>query len=293
MRWYLGCLRYEEASSSPKGNVPRSASGKSLQWFGSILLAVCAFGCAQPQPVEGIYSGHFDWQNGLKTVKLTADSYEHHPLDLRNNEIRGDIESIIQEQVKRANVQSAQGTITLSILGRSPFLVSIRRFEINDPDFSALRAYAESGDVDGISRFIQQHHNVNQRELPNQNTALFYAAGASKAEAVRVLLTLGADPNIVNSDGDAPLAAAAMADCVEALHLLIQAGANINQRDHVGITPLMWAIWRGKHRTLEELLKSGANPNIVSAKGDTALRIAGDKGDQATIAILKKFGASQ
>jgi hypothetical protein len=257
------------------------------------LLVVCALGCARQQPQAGNYSGRFEWQDGLKKLSLALDSDGRQTLDLRNPEVRQQIEAMIQEQVKRANLTAAQGNITISILGNSPFLISLHRFEIQAPDFSELRQYVETQNLDGLKRFIGRYHDVNQRELPGQNTALFYAALQPDVKPLQALLALGADPNIPDFQGDTPLIAAVMGDREEAARQLIRAGADVNHSDQAGGTPLMRAVELGRFKLLTLLLQSGANPNYVAPHGESALQLARDMGDQAAMAALQHAGASR
>jgi ankyrin repeat protein len=224
---------------------------------------------------------------------LILESDAHLRLDLDNKDIREQIRQIIQREVTRANLQTARGTVSVSIPGGPPFVVALRRLEIQEPNFSELRSYVESQSIDQIRQFINQYHSINQRELDGQATALFYAARNSDVKALQTLLALGADPNIPDSNGDTPLAAAALANCVEAARQLIQAGAKVNKPDEKGVTPLMWAAWKSRYEILQLLLRSGADPNYVSSDGNSALRIARQNGSQAIITALQRAGASK
>ena len=270
-----------------------SSSRKKFYGLWSILFAMYCLGCIRPEPVPGNYSGRFSWQDGLKDVSIALESDGHRRLDLRNRGIREQIESMIQEQTTRANVPTAQGSITISISGTPPVLVSLKHFEIQVPNFSELLAYVESQNVGQVQQFIDLHHNANQRDLPSQRTALFYAAAGSRVKAARVLLALGSDPNIPDFEGDTPLIAAVVANCDEAARQLILSGANVNQADQKGETPLIRAVELGRPKLLTLLLRSGADPNYVSPSGESALRIARDKRDRAAIGVLRRFGASK
>ncbi len=262
-------------------------------WLTSILLLTLVLGCGHRQSLAGNYSGQFDWQNGLTSVSLVLDSDNHRTLELKNTEIRRQVEAIIQDQVKRANLTLAQGRITISVLGDSPFLISLQRFEIDVPDFAELQHYVEIQNIDGIRRFEGRYHNLNQRDLPRQSTALFHAAAEPDGRIVQALLALGADPNIPDFEGDTPLIIAVMADRDEVARQLIRSGADVNHADKAGGTPLMRAVELGRPKLLTLLLQSGAEPNYVAPNGESALQIARDRGDQKAIVALQKAGASK
>lgn len=267
-------------------------SWKTPLLLGSILFAICFLGCSRRQSVWGNYSGRFDWQNGLKSVTLVSETDGHH-LDLGDTDMRRQVESIIGEQVRRANLPAAQGTVRVSVLGGPPFVMSVQQIQILTPDFAQMRSYVESENVDQIRSFVEQYHDVNQRDVDAQASALFYAAKEGHVSAARVLLSLGADANLPDSEGDTPLAAAIKGNSADVAQQLILAGADVNHADQAGVTPLMWAVWLGRPRLLTLLSQSKADPNYVSSDGRSALQIARDRQDQTSIAALRRAGASQ
>src|SRR5262245_60823291 len=62
-----------------------------------------------------------------------------------------------------------------------------------------------------------------------------------RAVEVKRMLAAGADPNMVDRNGDPLLVIAARANSVAAMDLLIAAKANVNARTKHGDTPLMIA----------------------------------------------------
>jgi ankyrin repeat protein len=113
--------------------------------------------------------------------------------------------------------------VTLS--GSSPYLVSIGQFSITSPDISQLNAAVELEDVGQITSLISKHHNVNQRELPSERTALYMAVAGAKNKSLQTLLDLGADPNIPDYKGDMPLDVAIATNNSKATDVLVRAGA--------------------------------------------------------------------
>jgi Ankyrin repeats (3 copies) len=264
-----------------------------FRWAWGIFFFLCNSGCSGPQPIAGNYSGQFVWQDGLKEVSLALQPEGRRNLDLRNDEVRREIEAIVQEQVKRANIRVARGRLLVSILGASPFLISLKRLEIQEPDLDELRLLVEKRNIEGIQEFVGHYHNVNQRSLLNQSTALFDAAVDSDEKVVQSLLSLGADPNIADDTGDTALMFAILANHGEIVHQLILAGADVNHADLAGRTPLIQSVEMGRLVLVNLLLNSGADPNYTTQHGESALSIARDTGNQAVIAALLHSGASK
>lgn len=113
--------------------------------------------------------------------------------------------------------------------------------------------------------------------------ALYKAAEAGDAEAVRALLAAGADPNamveVAHSSlhgWEAPLHAAARAHHVEVCRALLDAGANVNAKvmwddGRTGFTALHEAVEGESYATCELLLERGADPNAAEGKTETPL----------------------
>ncbi|MCA1850747.1 MAG: ankyrin repeat domain-containing protein, partial [Acidobacteria bacterium] len=114
------------------------------------------------------------------------------------------------------------------------------------------------------------------------------------------LLAQGADPNLANSDGVAPLSLATRAGVdnssgrlrdgyPELIDTLIAKGANVNAQDRTGTTALMEAAANGDADTVRLLLAHGANPLLRNAGGETAFDIAAkNRRGAAVTAFIEK-----
>jgi ankyrin repeat protein len=121
-------------------------------------------------------------------------------------------------------------------------------------------------------------------------TPLMYAALYGDAEAVRRLLSAGADPNISNDAGTTAVMWAVGDE--EKTRLLLDAGANPEARGDDGRTPLMIAAARhGSSRVAALLLAKGAKAAAASANRTTALRLAAGTGDAELMKTLIDGGA--
>lgn len=142
-------------------------------------------------------------------------------------------------------------------------------------------------------------------------TPFLLAADRADVGLMRLLLELGADPQLPNSKGTTPLLAAAgvgttspdeeagdESEALEAVNMLLDLGANINAVDTNGDTAMHGAAYNAYPLVAKLLAKRGAdpqvwkNPNIVGA---TPLFIAEGYGDRtlqpdaATVAAVTEL----
>lgn len=144
-------------------------------------------------------------------------------------------------------------------------------------------------------------------------TPFFMAARTADTELMRVLVELGANPNINNADNSTPLMAAAglgtrspgedsgtEPEVVEALDYLIKLGANPNAVDNNGETAMHAAAYKNYPLAVAFLAAHGADKavwNQPNKQGWTPLRIAQGyrfgnfKPSPVTVEALEKLGA--
>ena len=103
-------------------------------------------------------------------------------------------------------------------------------------------------------------------------TALMRAAFSGDVELVKLLLSYGADPKVISTDGETMVQAAAglgfiqgyskgrtPAERLEVVKLFVELGADVNQADDYGITPLMVAGNMGDTAIIQYLVDQGAD----------------------------------
>ena len=95
-------------------------------------------------------------------------------------------------------------------------------------------------------------------------TPLALAAQSGALQSARLLLAIGADPNVRsrNATANTPLHAAVAGRHVDLVDLLLDAGADVNARDSNGHTPLDLAADGGGDAITRLLVARGANPSI-------------------------------
>lgn len=109
---------------------------------------------------------------------------------------------------------------------------------------------------------------------------LHAAVLARDAHEARRLLSLGADPDAMDSHGLAPLHYAAVQQQAEMVGVLARGGATIDAKDARGYTALWRAVfnYQGSPATIQALLDHGADPDAASIWGMSARELAASLG---------------
>ncbi|TVU42506.1 hypothetical protein EJB05_08917, partial [Eragrostis curvula] len=127
----------------------------------------------------------------------------------------------------------------------------------------ALHGAAIKGNVE-ICRYLVEELKFDVNSAANDDSGpLFYAVSGAHVPTVRYLLDKGADPNMQNHRGIAPLHEAAREGFDEIAHLLLSKGASVDISSVDG-TPLHAAAAFGKSSMIQILLEHHADVNKVS-----------------------------
>jgi len=187
-------------------------------------------------------------------------------------------------------------------------------------------AACKTGDVKTVGRFLSRGGNVNElgdfrNSLANvavingQNgvlalliakgadlnkpnatglTPLHNAAMRDNAEAARMLLDAGVDPNQVNAldRGKAALHYAAIYEGLNVAALLLDRGVDIDVLCGIRASPVIWAAYSGTLKSVKFFVAKGAVLNIVDGNGDTALSSAKSSGKDDIYQYLLSIGAA-
>ena len=123
-----------------------------------------------------------------------------------------------------------------------------------------------------LQTLIDHGANVNATDKDCQ-TALVVASDKGNTDAINVLLTAGADPNIADANGNTCLHFAVHQGCnKEVVQMIIDHGAHVNIANKNGLTALMIACERGNIDVINVLLEAGSDPDITDASGNTCLQ---------------------
>ena len=165
---------------------------------------------------------------------------------------------ILLDHGANANTEDIHGTTPLHLLSAS---------KIHDSDA-----------LDLISPLLE-HGAVVNIEDKNKQTPLLLAIGGDWFELARILLEHGADTDVVNNKGVAPLHLLSISqrhgegDALDLLSLLLGHGAVVNKRDKFNQTPLLLAMGRGWFKLARVLLEHGADANAEDNNSKTPLHM--------------------
>ena len=148
-----------------------------------------------------------------------------------------------------------------------------------------LHVAVEALHIDCLKFLIQVKAELNRRNnlgLTPLHMAIMQH-GAS-IDYVAALVTAGADVDICDKQGNAPLHTAVCWNRIESGNALLEAGANPNIRNHKGDTPLHNAVHDPNMGVIhidfvKALLQYGANPNICNNQGSVPLHKVGHSYD--------------
>jgi ankyrin repeat protein len=113
------------------------------------------------------------------------------------------------------------------------------------------------------------------------------AAQRGNVQLVKVLLANGADVDIKDRNGRAPIHSAAWEGHWGPVQVFIGAGADVNAADKGMYTPLHIAAERGHDRMVRLLLSRGADANARNYEGNTPLALAEKDEKESVIELLK------
>ncbi|KAH0544335.1 hypothetical protein FGG08_001476 [Glutinoglossum americanum] len=143
------------------------------------------------------------------------------------------------------------------------------------------------------SQSIRHQLSDGLHEGPKRNSIrmplLPWAASKGHEAVVRLLIEKGAELDLKDEVGWAPLSWAAEKGHEATVKLLIEKGAKFDSKDRRGQTPLLWAVEKGHEATL--LIEKGAEFDTKDRYGRTPLLRAVEKGHEATVKLLIEKGA--
>jgi [histone H3]-lysine9 N-trimethyltransferase EHMT len=113
-------------------------------------------------------------------------------------------------------------------------------------------------------------------------TALVWAAENGHSEIVNYLISLGADPNICDSENNTVLHWACLAGKLEAMYPLV-ANCNLNVQNIHGDTALHISARQGKTKICMLLMAHGASLSVKNLANETPLDVCDDKSECAKL----------
>ena len=163
---------------------------------------------------------------------------------------------------------------------------------VSDPQAARIMDALRQGNERLFRKQVHQYSKALNRKGPGGFTPLMYAALYGNAGSVRLLLELGADPNVKNDTNATALLYAL--DNPEKTRLLLARGADANARSDEDQVPLVSAIGIRQASTavVALLLEHGAMASRVDTLGRTPLITAANRGDIDALTLLLKHGVA-
>ena len=127
-----------------------------------------------------------------------------------------------------------------------------------------------------LQAIVDHGANVDERNKSDE-TALMISIRKGNKSNVNVLLNAGANPDIVDTNGNTCLHYAAHNVCPKVfLQAIIDQGVNVNATNQENETALLEACMYGQDFKIRVLLDAEADPNIPNKNGNTCLHYAAD-----------------
>ena len=176
-----------------------------------------------------------------------------------------------------------------------PVLVSLLTFGPRALGAQSVFESIREGDEAAVRRVLAEDPGMVRATDDRQRTPLHHAAGYGRVGVVRLLLELGADPNLQDYEGHAPLHLAGMYGRDEVVTVLLELGGELEleEPDDYGRTPLLLvARESGSEAAARALLDHGADPDALDRYGASSLNLAAWRGYVGVVDALLDHGAA-
>jgi len=152
---------------------------------------------------------------------------------------------------------------------------------------------SKDGKVEDVNRLLKEGVKPNCIYLKGliESSPLEIATFYEHIDVARLLLSMGADPNIRNRVGSTPLMLAAQHNKFKVAEVLLDAGADPNRDGMFGITTMHFAAAGNLYEEIKWLVDKGAELNKATSYGSTPLHWAAEKGHTESVKVLLDLGA--
>jgi ankyrin repeat protein/serine/threonine protein kinase len=189
--------------------------------------------------------------------------------------------AITDEEVEEA-LRAAGGEVELAVETMEPSATTpaairtTRAQTAGDESLDKLRflAAVQNGNLDEMKK-LKRPEEANAC-IQGQRTTLHVASGNDQRNVVEYLLSaeVGADTNVIDENGDGPLAYAAQSGNVAIVKLLLENKSDVNLRNKNGLTPLARSVATNRLEVIDVLLASGAVLDNQDSNGLTVVHLA-------------------
>lgn len=136
----------------------------------------------------------------------------------------------------------------------------------------ALTAAAAKGNTNDVQRILEECR-VHPDTVNEFGRTALQVMMMGNSKIASLLLEKGADPNIQDKHGIAPVHDAARTGFLDTLQVLVEYGASVNIPDQSGALPIHIAIREG-HRDVVEFLAPRSDLKHANVSGQTAIDVA-------------------
>ncbi|MDQ3744079.1 MAG: ankyrin repeat domain-containing protein [Acidobacteriota bacterium] len=150
---------------------------------------------------------------------------------------------------------------------------------------------ASDGDLKAVKQLLALGADANVLDKATHTTALAEAVGQGSAEIVSALIEAGADVNLRDGSRQTALMSLGEDTSPDIARALLSAGAKVNLKDNEGDTALTLAAGRVNVDVLRVLIEAGAKVNAKNDEGQTALMAAAQEGLVENVRALVLAGA--
>lgn len=208
-----------------------------------------------------------------------------------------DGESLAQVAVMSRQLEALEVVDGIGALGESSpgntrkicYAAGNRRLTLDEYSLWHLSACGGSNATDAL-RYLFDHGHAPDVDIPAFNgiTALHITGYFGNNNALRYLLSKGADPKVSNNDGETALHWAAETGEAAIINILVSAGANVDAATSKGDLALHYAASHGENEAVHALLKLGSS-YATNKKNVTPYLAARLGGHESTALLLQDY----
>jgi hypothetical protein len=195
------------------------------------------------------------------------------------------------EQRKDATLDVLGPTESVEVTGEAREVVSLGGAVAFIRPADPLVKAAFEDDLKAVKELLVLGADANVVDKDADTTALAQAVEHSDKEMVEALLGAGADVNLRDNNGRAALMALDEDTPADIARSLLSYGAKVNLKDDDGDTALIHAAGRVRTEVLRVLIEAGAKVNARDKDGQTALMGAAQEGLAENVRALVLAGA--